>query len=114
MATKTQGLTIRTKLMGMVLLLVFFSIAVGIGSFYGLSQTVKKYQPFLLEPLQATHNIDAALAKARQHEKIKFVDCSAIFDSGLRDDGIHSLFHFLLLCSWTIELAGNHRKQNAS
>jgi methyl-accepting chemotaxis protein len=73
MATKTQGLRIRTKLLAMVLLLVFISIAVGAFSFYGLSQSVEKYQAQLLPVLEATHNLESTVAKARLLEKEFFL-----------------------------------------
>lgn len=73
MATKTQGLKIRTKLLAMVLLLIFISIAVGATTFYGLSKTVEKYQPKLLPSLEATHALDAAVATARRYEKEFFL-----------------------------------------
>ena len=73
MATKTQGLRIRTKLLAMVLLLIFISIAVGVISFYGLSKTVEKYQAHLLPALEATHSLEATVAKARQYEKELFL-----------------------------------------
>ncbi len=73
MATKTQGLRIRTKLLAMVLLLVFISIAVGVISFYGLSKTVEKYQAHLLPALEATHSLDTTVAKARNFEKEFFL-----------------------------------------
>jgi len=73
MATKTQGLKIRTKLLAMVLLLVFISIGVGAISFYGLSKTVEKYQGHLLPALEAAHNIEASIAKARRFEKEFFL-----------------------------------------
>lgn len=73
MASKPQGLRIRTKLLAMVLLLVFISICVGAISFYGLSKTVEKYQAHLLPALEATHNMDSTLAKARRFEKEFFL-----------------------------------------
>lgn len=73
MATKTQGLRIRTKLLTMVLLLVFISIAVSAISFYGLSKAVEKYQPKLLSALEAAHALDANVALARRYEKEFFL-----------------------------------------
>jgi len=73
MATKTQGLRIRTKLLAMVLLLVFISIAVGATSFYGLSKTVEKFRPKLLPVLEATHQLEVTVAEARRYEKEFFL-----------------------------------------
>lgn len=73
MATKTQGLRIRTKLLAMVLLLVFIAIGVGALSFYGLSRTVEKYQPQLLPALEAVNSIESSLAKGRLFEKEFFL-----------------------------------------
>ncbi len=73
MATKTQGLRIRTKLMMMVMLMVSIAIIVGAGAFYGLSELAKQYQPHLLAPLAASHNIEALAAKARRYEKEFFL-----------------------------------------
>ncbi len=73
MATKTQGLRIRTKLLAMVLMLVFISIAVGMLSFYGLSETLSKYQTYLLPELELVHQIDSTTAKSRRYEKEFFL-----------------------------------------
>ena len=71
MATKTQGLRIRTKLLSMVLLLVFISIAVGATTFYGLSKTVEKYQPKLLPVLEATHRLDVTVGNREKPENFQ-------------------------------------------
>lgn len=73
MATKTQGLRIRTKLMAMIMLMVFISIVVGAASFFGLSKLVEQYQTHLLPALESTHTIDAAAANARRYEKEFFL-----------------------------------------
>lgn len=73
MATKTQGLRIRTKLMAMIMLMVIISIVVGAAAFYGLSKVVTQYQTHLLPALEATHNLDAVTAKARSYEKEFFL-----------------------------------------
>lgn len=73
MATKTQGLRIRTKLMAMIMLMVFISIVVGAASFFGLSKLVEQYQTHLLPALEATHGIDATAARARRYEKEFFL-----------------------------------------
>ncbi len=73
MATKTQGLRIRTKLLAMVMLLVGVSIAVGAVSFFGLSKALEQYQTHLLPDLEAAHKIDALTAKSRRYEKEFFL-----------------------------------------
>lgn len=73
MAVKTQGLRIRTKLLAMVLLLVSFSIAVGAGTFYGLSNAMDNYRPHLLPALEAAHSMETIVAQARRYEKEFFL-----------------------------------------
>ncbi len=73
MATKTQGLNIRTKLMAMVMLLVFISIGVGAVTYYGLSRTINQLDTNLLQELDTAHAIDFQIAKSRRYEKEFFL-----------------------------------------
>ncbi len=73
MATTTQGLTIRTKLLAMDMLLVLISIGIGLLTFYGLSQSLAQYQTQLLPELDAIDQIDTLTAKARRYEKEFFL-----------------------------------------
>ena len=73
MATKTEGLRIRTKLLATILMLVLIAIAIGGSTFYGLSTTIKKYQAHLVDPFGAAHTINTTVAKARRYEKEFFL-----------------------------------------
>ncbi len=73
MATKTQGLNIRTKLLAMIMLLVLVSIGIGMLSFYGLSKGLAQYQSHLLPQLESAQEMDALTAKARRYEKEFFL-----------------------------------------
>lgn len=73
MAINTQGLRIRTKLMGMVLLLVIIFISIGGFSFYNITQTVSLLHSRLDPELSVIHNIDYTVAKARSFEKQFFL-----------------------------------------
>lgn len=73
MATIKQGLRIRTKLMVMVLLLVFISIFIGGVAFYGVQQTLVQFSNQITDEISLIHSADTTTAKARRYEKEFFL-----------------------------------------
>ncbi|MBW6509429.1 MAG: methyl-accepting chemotaxis protein [Desulfuromonadales bacterium] len=73
MATMKQGLRIRTKLMMMVLLLVFISIFIGGVAFYGVQQTLVQFSNQITDEISLIHSADTTTAKARRYEKEFFL-----------------------------------------
>lgn len=73
MATRKLGLRIRTKLMVMVLLLVFISIFIGGVAFYGVQQTLEQFSNQITDEISLIHAADTTTAKARRYEKEFFL-----------------------------------------
>ena len=73
MATINKGLKIRTKLLIMVLLLVFISICIGGIAFYGVKQTLTQFSNEITDEISLIHSFDTTTAKARRYEKEFFL-----------------------------------------
>ena len=69
MATKTQGLKIRTKLLIMIMLLVLVFIFVSGVSYYGINQSLSQFNNQLPSELSVVHDLNYIVAKARRAEK---------------------------------------------
>jgi methyl-accepting chemotaxis protein len=76
MSTQTKGWRIRSKLLAMILLLVFISISAGVVAFYGFTQSNKSLSTMheiLVPELAKVDEITHSVASARRFEKEFFL-----------------------------------------